>query len=39
MMVDFDILTESVKAEFAAKAKLIPLNMKALERGRQAAGK
>jgi 2-oxoglutarate ferredoxin oxidoreductase subunit gamma len=39
MMVDFEILTESVKAEFAGKAKLIPLNMKALERGRQAAGK
>jgi 2-oxoglutarate ferredoxin oxidoreductase subunit gamma len=38
-MVDFEILTESVKAEFAAKEKLIPLNMKALERGRQAAGK
>jgi len=37
MMVDFEILTESVKAEFAGKAKLIPLNMKALERGRQAA--
>ena len=36
-MVDFEILTESVKAEFAGKAKLIPLNMKALERGRQAA--
>jgi 2-oxoglutarate ferredoxin oxidoreductase subunit gamma len=38
-MVDFDVLTESVKAEFAAKAKLIPLNMKALERGRQAASR
>ena len=38
-MVDFEILTESVKAEFAAKAKLIPLNMKALERGRQAASR
>jgi len=37
MMVDFEILTESVKVEFAGKAKLIPLNMKALERGRQAA--
>jgi len=39
MMVDFEILAESVKAEFSSKAKLIPLNMKALERGRQAAGK
>jgi 2-oxoglutarate ferredoxin oxidoreductase subunit gamma len=38
-MVDFEILTESVKAEFAAKAKLIPLNMNALERGRLAAEK
>jgi 2-oxoglutarate ferredoxin oxidoreductase subunit gamma len=38
-MVDFKVLEESVRAEFAAKAKLIPLNMKALERGRQAAEK
>ena len=36
-MVDFKILQECVKAEFAAKAKLIPLNMAALEKGREAA--
>lgn len=36
-MVDFEILKESVKAEFAAKAKLISLNMAALEKGRLAA--
>lgn len=36
-MVDFEILQECVKAEFAAKAKLISLNMAALEKGREAA--
>lgn len=36
-MVDFEILKESVKAEFAGKEKLIPLNMAALEKGRLAA--
>jgi 2-oxoglutarate ferredoxin oxidoreductase subunit gamma len=36
-MVDFEILQECVKAEFAPKAKLIPLNMAALEKGREAA--
>jgi 2-oxoglutarate ferredoxin oxidoreductase subunit gamma len=36
-MVDFELLKESVKAEFATKAKLIPLNMAALEKGRLAA--
>ena len=36
-MVDFEILQECVKAEFATKAKLIPLNMAALEKGREAA--
>jgi len=37
--VDFERLRESVKTEFAAKAKLIPINLKALEAGRQAAEK
>ena len=36
-MVDFEILQECVRAEFAAKAKLISLNMAALEKGREAA--
>lgn len=36
-IVDFDALTASVKNEFAKKEKFIPLNMKALERGKQAA--
>ncbi|MFH2045209.1 MAG: 2-oxoacid:acceptor oxidoreductase family protein [Pseudomonadota bacterium] len=36
-MVDFEILKKCVKAEFASKEKLIPLNMQALESGRQAA--
>jgi 2-oxoglutarate ferredoxin oxidoreductase subunit gamma len=36
-MVDFEILKEAVKTEFAAKAKLIPLNMAALEKGKLAA--
>jgi 2-oxoglutarate ferredoxin oxidoreductase subunit gamma len=36
-MVDFEILQECVKVEFAAKAKLIPLSMAALEKGREAA--
>lgn len=35
-IVDFEVLREAVKEEFAAKAKLIPLNLEALERGRQA---
>ena len=37
-IVDFEILKESVKTEFAGKEKLIPLNMAALEKGRLAAG-
>jgi 2-oxoglutarate ferredoxin oxidoreductase subunit gamma len=37
--VSFEALTESVRQKFAAKAKLIPLNLKALEAGRLAADK
>ena len=36
-VVDFEILRESVKARFASKEKLIPLNMKALEEGKKVA--
>jgi 2-oxoglutarate ferredoxin oxidoreductase subunit gamma len=36
-IVDFDLLKDSVKDEFAAKKKLIPINLEALEQGRQAA--
>ena len=36
-VVDFDLLRESVKAKFANKEKLIPINMKALEEGKKAA--
>jgi 2-oxoglutarate ferredoxin oxidoreductase subunit gamma len=36
-ILDFDLVREAVREEFAAKAKLIPLNMEAMERGRQAA--
>ncbi len=36
-IVNFDILRECVKKEFAKKAKLIPLNMKAMDEGRDAA--
>ena len=36
-MVDTDILRECVKNEFAAKAKLIPLNMKAFDKGLEIA--
>lgn len=32
-MVDIDILRECVKEQFAARAKLIPLNMKAFDEG------
>jgi len=37
-IVSFEALTEAVKQKFAEKAKLIPLNVKALEAGRRAAG-
>ncbi len=36
-MVDFDILKECVKKEFAKRPKLIPLNMEALDAGRKIA--
>jgi 2-oxoglutarate ferredoxin oxidoreductase subunit gamma len=36
-IVDFELLREAVKEKFAAREKLIPLNMKALEEGRKAA--
>ena len=36
-VVDFELLRKSVKDKFASRAKLIPLNMKALEEGKKAA--
>lgn len=36
-IVDFDTVKHCVKEEFAAKEKLIPLNMKALEAGKEAS--
>ena len=36
-IVEFDLLKESVKAKFADREKLIPLNMQALDEGRKAA--
>jgi len=36
-VVGIDVLRECVKAEFAKKEKLIPLNLEALERGRKEA--
>jgi 2-oxoglutarate ferredoxin oxidoreductase subunit gamma len=36
-IVDFETLRETVKEEFAAKSKFIPLNMTAMDRGREAA--
>ena len=36
-VVDFELLRESVRAKFARKEKLIPLNMKALDAGKEAA--
>ncbi|HKK91735.1 MAG TPA: 2-oxoacid:acceptor oxidoreductase family protein [Desulfobacteraceae bacterium] len=38
-MVDIDLLRESVKEQFASKAKLIPLNMKAFDKGLEIAEK
>ena len=35
-IVDFEVLRECVKHEFAGRKKLIPLNMEALEQGRRA---
>lgn len=37
-LFDFSLIQESLKKEFAKKEKFIPLNLEALERGRQAAG-
>lgn len=36
-IVDFDLLRECVKEEFAGREKLIPINLQALEEGRKAA--
>jgi 2-oxoglutarate ferredoxin oxidoreductase subunit gamma len=36
-IVSFEALTAAVQEKFADKAKLIPLNLKALEAGRKAA--
>jgi len=38
-MVDIDLLRECVKEQFASKAKLIPLNMKAFDKGLEIAEK
>ena len=37
IVVDFELLRESVKNKFAKREKLIPINMKALEEGQKAA--
>ena len=37
LMVDFELMREAVKNEFAGKAKFIPLNMKAVDRGAEVA--
>lgn len=36
-IVDFDVLRETVKEEFASKQKFIPLNMAAMDRGKAVA--
>jgi 2-oxoglutarate ferredoxin oxidoreductase subunit gamma len=36
-VIDFDVLRDSVKEEFAEKEKLIQINLQALEEGRKAA--
>jgi len=36
-IIDYELLKEAVKEEFAAKEKLIPLEIEALERGKKAA--
>jgi 2-oxoglutarate ferredoxin oxidoreductase subunit gamma len=38
-IVDMELLREAVKAEFANREKLIPLNMQALDTGSQAGGR
>ena len=35
--IDFDIVRKAVETEFSKKAKLIPINLKALERGAEVA--
>ena len=35
-IVDFDLMCQCVKTEFAKKEKLIPINLKAIEAGKQA---
>ncbi len=37
LIVDFELMREAVKNEFAGKAKFIPLNMKAVDRGAEMA--
>ncbi len=36
-IIDFDLLQECVRKQFAGREKLIPINLKALEQGRKAA--
>jgi 2-oxoglutarate ferredoxin oxidoreductase subunit gamma len=36
-IVDFDLMRQCVKAEFLKKKKLIPINMEAIDAGKQAA--
>ncbi|MCD4743604.1 MAG: 2-oxoacid:acceptor oxidoreductase family protein [Desulfobacteraceae bacterium] len=38
-LVDMDILRECIKEEFASKAKLIPMNMEAVDKGIEIAAK
>lgn len=38
-LVDMDILRDCIKEEFASKAKLIPMNMEAVDKGIEAAKK
>lgn len=38
-IIDFEMMKETVKEEFAAKPKFIPLNMSAVEAGKKAAEK
>jgi len=38
-VVDFDLMRQSVKKEFAKKPKFIPLNMEAIEQGKKAANR
>lgn len=38
-IVDFDVLVDAVKKEFGKKPKLIPLNMEALDKGKESAAR